>query len=92
MSIPMCQVVQRLVRLSSSMNDVHESNSNITKAQLNIASEDDTYWDNLRKWARGVDIADYDDDGNTTETRKELGDPLHSRPVIVTYGQIRWRR
>jgi len=37
-------------------------------------------------WVSGKDVRDYDGDKNTTETRLQFGDPLHSKPVIVTYG------
>ena len=37
-------------------------------------------------WAGGTDVLDEDGDGNTSEPRKRMGDPLHSRPVLVTYG------
>ena len=36
-------------------------------------------------WAGGTDVLDEDGDGNTSEPRKRMGDPLHSRPVLVTY-------
>jgi type IV pilus assembly protein PilY1 len=41
----------------------------------------------LINWMRGQDAYDKDTDGNTTETRAwNFADPLHSRPVAVTYG------
>ena len=41
----------------------------------------------LINWMRGQDTYDKDVDGNTTETRSwNFADPLHSRPVAVTYG------
>ena len=36
-------------------------------------------------WANGIDVIDHDGDNDKTEYRKEYGDPLHSRPVLVTY-------
>jgi type IV pilus assembly protein PilY1 len=53
---------------------------------LGISTETDAYRTSLLQWARGVDVKDYDNDSDTTEIRKQLGDPLHSRPVIITYG------
>ncbi|MEO2266361.1 PilC/PilY family type IV pilus protein [Pseudoalteromonas sp. YIC-656] len=53
-------------------------------------SEDEV--DEMIKWARGIDVDDDDNDGNTSENRKDiLGDPLHSRPLAVTYadGSVR---
>lgn len=41
----------------------------------------------LINWMRGQDAYDADLDGNTTETREwNFADPLHSRPVAMTYG------
>ena len=37
-------------------------------------------------WARGQDVKDADEDGDTTESRYYMGDPLHTSPVTVTYG------
>lgn len=60
--------------------------SNISKARLGIESETDTYHENLINWARGVDVKDEDKDGNFSEARNALADPLHSIPHLVTYG------
>lgn len=37
-------------------------------------------------WARGIDTSDADGDGDRTELVRRLGDPLHARPALVTYG------
>jgi type IV pilus assembly protein PilY1 len=42
--------------------------------------------DNLVDWAYGVDVKDDDGDGDLTEARRDMGDPLHSRPATVVYG------
>ena len=54
------------------------ANAAIDLSVLNIASQDATYRSDLISWARGLDI-----DGSTQ--RYEMGDPLHSKPVLVTY-------
>ncbi|MGW8367928.1 MAG: hypothetical protein ACWGPN_04530, partial [Gammaproteobacteria bacterium] len=36
--------------------------------------------------ARGIDVLDEDQDGNSDEPRMAMGDPLHARPVSVIYG------
>ncbi len=74
------------VALTSGANLFHESNIALTKDLLGIALEDDAYRDNLLAWARGVDIFDEDEDGLTTDSRQDMGDPLHSKPVLVVYG------
>ncbi|WP_105213059.1 pilus assembly protein [Pseudoalteromonas sp. T1lg22] len=46
----------------------------------------------LINWARGFDVDDEDIDGQTNDTRQDImGDPLHSRPVALTYpdGEIK---
>ena len=39
------------------------------------------------EWARGRDVLDADGDGDTSEARRDMGDPLHGRPVAVSYGR-----
>ncbi|GAB6041023.1 PilC/PilY family type IV pilus protein [Endothiovibrio diazotrophicus] len=63
-----------------------ENNAAITKTLLDIADQDDAYRTNLLKWARGLDVLDIDGDQNTTESRQQMGDPLHSKPRLITYG------
>jgi len=42
---------------------------------------------NLSYWSRGIDIYDEDGDGSRWETREDVfGDPLHSKPVTIDYG------
>ncbi|ALS32334.1 type IV pilus assembly protein PilY1 [Pseudoalteromonas translucida KMM 520] len=39
------------------------------------------------KWARGIDVDDEDNDGATVDQRHDIfGDPLHSKPVAIDYG------
>jgi type IV pilus assembly protein PilY1 len=40
----------------------------------------------VRDWAIGYDVDDLDGDSSTTDSRYSMGDPLHSEPVIITYG------
>ena len=65
-------------------NKLHEDNGNITAALLNVPAAER---EDLLKWTRGVDVLDYDGNASTT-TRKQMGDPLHSKPVLVTYGKV----
>lgn len=38
-------------------------------------------------WAKGVDVDDEDDDNSTTDMRYDVfGDPLHSKPLVINYG------
>ncbi|MEH6650223.1 MAG: PilC/PilY family type IV pilus protein [Motiliproteus sp.] len=65
--------------LSASDNALHESNALLTKdiAVLDIASQSDAYRTDLLQWARGLDA--------NGAQRFEMGDPLHSRPELITY-------
>ncbi|WP_105265316.1 pilus assembly protein [Pseudoalteromonas sp. T1lg76] len=51
-----------------------------------------TLGEELIEWARGTDVDDEDADGQTNDIRQDImGDPLHSRPVALTYpdGEIK---
>lgn len=41
--------------------------------------------DEIIRWMRGEDIADFDSDPTTT-VRNQMGDPLHSQPAAIVYG------
>ncbi|HEX7029975.1 MAG TPA: PilC/PilY family type IV pilus protein [Gammaproteobacteria bacterium] len=72
--------------LTNPSNAFHESNTQITKTALGIDGQTDDYRTTLIQWARGVDTEDVDDDGYTNDARRIMGDPLHSKPVVITYG------
>ncbi|WP_462179708.1 hypothetical protein [Pseudoalteromonas gelatinilytica] len=41
----------------------------------------------LAFWSRGVDVYDENNDGSKRDTREDVfGDPLHSKPVTIDYG------
>lgn len=46
---------------------------------------DEDYYEDLVNWVHGQDIRDIDGDSNTLESRGQMGDPLHSQPVLMTY-------
>ncbi len=73
----------------AAMESLHEDTDGITAEMLSPDPDDpisagdrETYL----KWIRGVDVDDEDGDGDTTDSRNWMGDPLHSRPTLVTYG------
>ncbi|MGH8562941.1 MAG: pilus assembly protein [Gammaproteobacteria bacterium] len=68
--------------LSDPVNKLDDSNTNLTNAMLG-SPPDRT---KLIQWGRGMDVDDEDADGVTSEPRRDMGDPLHSNPVLVTYG------
>jgi type IV pilus assembly protein PilY1 len=62
----------------------------ITPAMLGLAvasEETEDEFLNLLKWARGVDVDDDDEDGSTTDGRRGMGAPMHSKPALVTYSK-----
>ena len=71
-----------------SSNQVHENNSNISTADMDTDAESDPSGlrTQLLQWSRGIDLRDFDGDGDLTEARLQMGDPIHSQPVIVNYG------
>ena len=74
--------------IASSLNAVHENNALITTADLAITTSSNpvTLRSELLKWSRGVDVKDSDGDGDSSDVRLQMGDPIHSQPVIVNYG------
>jgi len=73
--------------LSAATNALTYTNkANISKVRLGIETATDAYHESLIDWARGVDVLDDDSDGDFTDARNALGDPLHSIPHLVTYG------
>mgnify|MGYP006969683544 CR=1 FL=1 len=73
----------------SSSNQIHESNDEISTTDLAIDSLADAtaLRSTLLKWARGVDVRDYDGDGDVTDSRMQMGDPIHSQPVVINYSE-----
>ena len=67
-------------------NNMAKSNAGITTAMLGLGNPGDPSRDNVLDFARGIDVTDEDQDGDTTEARNTMGDPLHSKPVSVIYG------
>jgi type IV pilus assembly protein PilY1 len=68
-------------------NQISENNSDITDADLGLDTDSDPAGTRelVLKWARGVDVRDDDGDGSVTDVRLQMGDPIHSQPVIVNY-------
>ncbi|RMF96490.1 MAG: hypothetical protein D6727_08110 [Gammaproteobacteria bacterium] len=64
-------------------NAVTRGNPAITAALLGAPADER---DAVIDWARGRDVMDEDRDGDSNEARHAMGDPLHSQPVVVTWG------
>jgi type IV pilus assembly protein PilY1 len=72
-------------RLDNDINAFTTANPALDAARLNTASAD-VEPEELINWVRGVDVLDQDGDGDRTEISRQMGDPLHARPALVTYG------
>jgi len=71
--------------LTVSDNRLISSNTEITADMLGISGASAAERTDLIDWIRGKDVRDDDTDGNVAESRNVIGDPLHSRPLVVTY-------
>jgi len=73
--------------LTASQHRFEEDNTAIDNTLLGLPdSTSDADRENLIRWARGVDVHDEDNDGNTDEQRSNImGAPLHSSPVVFEY-------
>ncbi len=74
------------VSLTASANAFSENNSALSKTLLGISGATDAYRIKLLQWARGIDVDDENENGSTTDARHFMGDPLHTKPALVTYG------
>jgi type IV pilus assembly protein PilY1 len=72
--------------LAGSANAVAPDSAALTAAVLGTTDADRTA---LLEWARGRDVLDGDDDGDTAETRRELGAAPNATPVVLDYGPER---
>lgn len=68
------------------MEALHEDNEDLTPQMLGLDSGEEAYRDKLLRWVRGIDVDDADGDGSSSDNRRWMGDPLHARPELVTYG------
>jgi len=79
--------------LTDTTNVLDKSNALITDALLNTAAElpydaPTPFRDSLLDWAKGQDVRDLNQDGDITDARYQMGDPLHSQPALVQYGEL----
>lgn len=61
-----------------------------SKSNLNIT--DSSLHPKLIQWANGIDVKDRDADGDTTDARTFIEDPLHSEPTMVVYSKDKTAR
>ncbi len=78
--------------LTANVNAVAKTNVNITEAMLDIVGEPAKISGTPRRetlldWAAGLDVFDQYGVAGTADARMEMGDPLHSEPALVQYGE-----
>jgi hypothetical protein len=59
----------------------------ISNVDLGVPANDSAARTKMVNWILGMDVDDEDEDGMTDDQRWVFGDPLHSQPVLITYGQ-----
>lgn len=74
--------------LTHAKNAFVDTNTDLTPAMFGVGGYTTAQFQEFINWIRGKDIFDEDGDGATTDTRYAMGDPLHSRPVAITYGTV----
>ncbi|MBB5322161.1 PilC/PilY family type IV pilus protein [Marinobacter oulmenensis] len=72
--------------LTASANNVVTTNDNLSKTLFGDSGMTDARLAQLIRWTRGEDVFDEDSDGNRSDSRNFLADPLHSRPYLQVYG------
>ncbi len=75
----------RNVNLDNSKNEITIDNEEL-KPFLFTGDEPADDFEKVITWIRGQDVMDEDGDGDSQEPRWRVADPLHSSPVVVTYG------
>jgi type IV pilus assembly protein PilY1 len=70
--------------LSLAVNQVTDSNTNLTQAMLGASSSSERT--EIINWMRGQDLDDENSNGVTNEDRWRFSDALHSRPATISYG------
>lgn len=73
--------------LADASNLMSTANLAITSAMLGktgASGEPDR--ETLILWRGGLDVKDEDADGDFLDARRIMGDPLHTKPVLLTYG------
>ena len=73
--------------LTLSKNKVSASNIHLTKSLFGLSSSfDNNEFNLLRNWLSGIDVFDENFNGSYSDAKKIMKDPLHSRPIVINYG------
>jgi len=72
--------------LTAATNRVTSANALLTDAILGTGLPDLPTRTQLLDWTVGFDLRDSNVDGQTTDARRQMGDPIHGKPAVVIYG------
>ncbi len=75
---------QNLASYTATCTQANADNCVASKTSFGISDYAD--FTNAHKWSMGVDVRDENGNNDYGDSRQSIGDPLHSEPVIVTYG------
>ncbi|WP_111806119.1 pilus assembly protein [Aeromonas allosaccharophila] len=82
---PSINTTDALIEFSKSNLESMAGGATSLRTVMNLNSTDSM--DDLLNWAKGGDAFDENQDGKKTDIREHiLGDPLHSRPLVINYG------
>jgi len=71
----------------STFDDFDADNTTASNLETLLGAADTASAKELIEWARGIDVDDADNDGDTTDARPWImGDVIHSRPLALNYG------
>lgn len=75
------------VNLNQESHEISEDNNDLSMDLFNLTSSDlsTSEFKTFLSWLRGVDVFDDNFDGSTSDIKQTMGDPLHSRPLLVSY-------
>ena len=74
------------VDITASSHTLSKANTNLTNAIFGLpAGYTQANREKLIDWAKGIDVNDENSNGDITDARKQMGDPLHSQPVVLSY-------
>lgn len=73
--------------LTGVSNVISDTNGALSAADFGLTgSNGEPSKAELIRWMHGEDLLDENGNGNTTEPRYAMGDPLHSQPASIVYG------
>lgn len=62
------------------------NDTNVTALDLNLVPGDPAV-DDVIDWSKGLDVQDEVPPAGTTDSRHEMGDPIHTQPIAMIYGK-----